>query len=118
MTTNTSSRHQRRSCITKFTRLNSPLTASSLLSTCLLWIHQLILGLLGGFIPSIIASAIIIRYVNLDNYATSPFRKYIGKCMTRNMEAVRLVGQFVVWFGCAYPSLFFCTFQIEITNYF
>ncbi len=73
--------------------------ASAVLSLYLFWIHQLILGLLGGFIPSIIASVLIIRYVNLDRYAVSPLGRYVGKHMTRNMEAVRLAGLFVFWFG-------------------
>lgn len=80
---------------------------SSLLSTYLFWIHQLILGLLGGFIPSIVASAVIIRYVDLGEYVASPLGKYVGKYMTGSMQAVRLAGQFVVWFGAWYrvPSI-------------
>ena len=78
--------------------------ASSLLSTYLFWVHQPILGILGGFIPSIIASAVIIRYVNLDNYRTSPAGRYLAKYMTRRIEALRMAGQIVVWFGAWYHA--------------
>lgn len=74
------------------------------LSGYLLWIHQLILGLLVGFIPAIVASALVIRYANLDSYAVSPLGKYVGKYMTRNMQAVRLAGLFVFWFGAWYHT--------------
>jgi len=72
------------------------------LSTYLIWIHQLILGVLTGFIPAIIASAIVVRYVNLERYASSPLGRYVAKYMTRTMEALRFVGLFVSWGGAWY----------------
>ena len=72
------------------------------LSTYLIWIHQLIFGVLAGFIPAIIASAIVARYANLDRYAASRLGRYVGKYMTRTMEAVRFVGLFVSWVGAWY----------------
>jgi len=76
--------------------------AASLVSLYLFWIHELVLGLLGGFVPSLVASAIIIRYANIEKYAASPFGKYLAKYMSGTMQAVRLGGQFVVWFGAWY----------------
>jgi hypothetical protein len=76
--------------------------AASLISLYLFWIHELVLGLLGGFVPSLVASAIIIRYANIEKYAVSPLGRYLAKYMSGTMQAVRLGGQFVVWFGAWY----------------
>ena len=76
--------------------------ASFVLSTYIIWIHQLILGILAGFIPAIVASVIVVRYVNLERYAASRLGKYVRKYMTRTMEAVRFVGLFVSWGGAWY----------------
>lgn len=78
--------------------------ASGLLSLYLFWIHQLILGLLGGFVPAIVGSVVVIRYFNLERYAASSFGKYVGKYMTETMQAVRLAGLFVFWFGAWYHT--------------
>ena len=72
------------------------------LSTYLIWIHQLILGVLAGFIPAIIASVIVVRYADLERYAASRLGRSVAKYMTRTMEAVRFVGLFVSWGGAWY----------------
>ncbi len=38
-------------------------------STYLIWIHQLIPGILISFVPAIIASALVMKYGNLEKYA-------------------------------------------------
>ena len=76
--------------------------ASFVLSTYIIWVHQLIFGVLAGFIPAIIASVIVVRYADLDRYATSLLGRYVAKYMTRTMEAVRFVGLFVSWVGAWY----------------
>lgn len=73
-------------------------------STYLIWIHQLIPGVLVGFIPAIVASALVTRYGNLEKYAASPLGRYAEKYMTHTMEAVRFVGLFVIWFGAWYRT--------------
>ena len=78
--------------------------AAFVLSTYLIWIHQLIFGILSGFIPAIVASAIVVRYANLERYAASRLGRYAHKYMTRPMEAVRFVGLFVSWSGAWYHT--------------
>jgi uncharacterized membrane protein YesL len=73
--------------------------ASFVLSTYIIWIHQLILGVLAGFIPATIASVIVVRYANLERYVASRLGRYVAKYVTRTMEAVRFVGLFVSWGG-------------------
>jgi hypothetical protein len=71
-------------------------------SAYLIWMHQLILGVLGAFVPSIIASVVVVRYANLDKYVASPLGRYVGEYMTRTLEAVRLAGLVVSWAGAWY----------------
>lgn len=52
--------------------------------------------------PSLVASVMIIRYANIEKYADSRFGRYLAKYMSGTMQAVRLGGQFVVWFGAWY----------------
>jgi len=52
--------------------------ASAVVSLYLLWNHQLVLGLIAGYVPS--------------KYKQSAFGKYVKTYMNRNMQAVWLVG--------------------------
>jgi hypothetical protein len=79
--------------------------AAGLISLYLIWIHELALGILGGFVPSLVASAIVIRYANIEKYAASPFGRYLAKYMSGTMQAVRFGGLFVAWFGAWYHML-------------
>ena len=58
----------------------------------LLWTHELIRALVVSFIPSIVASILIIRFVNLARYVDSSFGRYVKRYMTRGIEAVRFAG--------------------------
>ena len=58
----------------------------------LLWQHSLIAGLIVTFVPSIIASFVIIRFVNLEPYKASAFGRYVGRYMTPATQLARVVG--------------------------
>lgn len=57
-----------------------------------LWSHQLLVAIAVMFIPSIIASFAIIRWVNLEGYKNSVFGRYISTYMTHSVEGVRFLG--------------------------
>ena len=61
-------------------------------SCYLLWRHHLIAALAITLLPPIIVSVIIINAFDLEPYKHSPFGKYLATSMTREMEALRLVG--------------------------
>ncbi len=44
----------------------------------------------------------IVRFVNLEKYQRSSFRRYVGKYMTGRIQALRGLGQIVGWFGAWY----------------
>jgi hypothetical protein len=48
-------------------------------STYLIWINELTLGVLVAFIPAIIASLLVIKYGNLEKYATSSLGSYVAR---------------------------------------
>lgn len=66
--------------------------ASAVVSLYLLWNHQLVLGLIAGYVPSIIATILVIQFADLEKYKQSAFGKYVKIYMNRNTQAVRLVG--------------------------
>lgn len=72
---------------------------STPISLYLFWQHELLLAIIVTFIPSIIASAIIIKYVDLERYRNSPLGMYVKKYMTRTMEGVRFIGLFIMILG-------------------
>jgi len=76
--------------------------STSFLSLFFIWQHNLVEGLLIGIVPSIVVSAVVIRFANLEKMKQSSFGRYVGSYMTNNMQAVRLVGQVVGWFGAWY----------------
>ena len=65
----------------------------------LLWRHRLRAALLVTFVPPILASALIIRYVDLEPYKRSPFGRYVRLYMTREMEGVRFAGYLIMMLG-------------------
>jgi cell division protein FtsX len=75
------------------------------ISTYLIWIHQIVLGIVGAFVPSILASVIVLKYADLKKYASSPLGRYVRRYMTRSMEAVRFAGLLVSWLGAWYNLL-------------
>lgn len=78
--------------------------STSAISTVLLWDHELLPGVLVGIIPSIIASVLIIRFLDLESYRRSRLGGYVGKYMTGGMQGLRLVGQVIAWLGAWYRS--------------
>ena len=68
---------------------------ASVVSLYLLWQQMLAAGLLVHFIPPVIASALLLRYADLDRQAQSAFGRYIARHMTRTVEAIRFFGDLV-----------------------
>jgi hypothetical protein len=70
------------------------------------WQHNLLAALLIAFIPSILVSIILVRFVDLEKYRQSSFGKYIRRYMTRPVELVRFVGYAAMavgaWFHLAW----------------
>jgi hypothetical protein len=87
---------------------------SFLVSTYVICVHQLGLGVLAGFIPTIVASLVVVKFSSLERQASSPFGRYIKKCMSRAMEATSFAGLFVSWAGAWYHSPTFIALGILI----
>jgi hypothetical protein len=69
------------------------------ISLVLFWQHQLLAALLVTFVPSILVSAALMRWANLEGLKQSTFGRYIAASMTRPMQALRLAGFFVMAIG-------------------
>jgi hypothetical protein len=78
--------------------------STSVISLYLFWQHDIILGVIVGVAPSVLASFVIIRYASLEKYQGSALGKYLNKYMTRSMQALRLAGQVIVWYGGWYHT--------------
>ena len=75
---------------------------ASLVSTYLMWRHKCVAALLSSFVPSTIASVLVIRYADLEKRKRSPFGRYMHRYMNRRVEAWRFFGQVVIWVGAWY----------------
>jgi len=64
-----------------------------------LWRHQLWLGLATHFLPAIAASWLLITFADLEWLKVSALGRYIGRHMTRQVEAARLIGDLVMVAG-------------------
>jgi hypothetical protein len=73
--------------------------SGGLVSTYLLWNHQFALAMLVAFVPAILASAILLRFADLQHLKDSRFGKYIHRFMDRRIEAWRFAGLILMWFG-------------------
>lgn len=72
---------------------------STPVSLYLFWQHELILAVIVTFVPSIIASAIVMKYASLERYRSSSLGHYVKSYMTRTMEGVRSIGLLVMMIG-------------------
>jgi len=70
------------------------------------WLHQLLPALVVHFVPPLIASALLIRYADLEPFKESAFGRYVGRSMTRMIEGVRLFGDLVMILGAWRHDLF------------
>ncbi len=79
---------------------------AGVVSLVLFWRHMLWLGLAVHLAPPIIASALIIAFVDHAPLKASPLGHYVGRHMTRPVEAARLAGDVVMvlgaWFHLAW----------------
>jgi hypothetical protein len=73
--------------------------SGSLVSTYLMWRHKFVAALLSAFVPATIASALVIRYADLEKLRRSPLGRYMRRYMNRRVEAWRFFGQVVIWVG-------------------
>ena len=73
--------------------------SAEVVSLYLFWKRKLIAGLLVMFIPPLIASALIIRLVDLEAYKQSAFGRYIRTYMTPFVVLVRVLGTVVTHVG-------------------
>jgi len=80
--------------------------STSFVSLFLIWQHNLMAGLSIGIIPSIVVSAVLIRFANLEKLKQSLFGRYVARYMTNRMQALRLLGQVVGWLGAWYRIVF------------
>ena len=79
-------------------KLSTDILAAAI-SLYLFWIHQPLPALLLHFLPPLLASWLIIRYVDLKPQKDSSFGRYVAASMTRTIEGVRLFGDLVMIFG-------------------
>ena len=70
-------------------------------SLYLLWQHNLLWGLASHFFPPILASALVMSFVDLSYLKASRLGVYISKHMTRKVELARFVGDLVM-VACAW----------------
>jgi hypothetical protein len=63
------------------------------------WEHELWLGLAAHLIPPIVASALLIRFADLEPLKASPLGRYVKVHMTRAVEGVRLLGDLIMVAG-------------------
>jgi hypothetical protein len=65
----------------------------------LFWQHRPWIALTVGFVPSILMTAALLRWANLEPYRRSRFGQYVAAFMTRRVEAARLAGLVPLWGG-------------------
>ncbi len=76
--------------------------SAEIISLYLFWRHKLWAGLFVGVIPSIIVSAIMIKWVDLEKYKQSAFGRYIKVNMTPFAITLRILGTIISHIGAWY----------------
>ena len=75
---------------------------SAVISLYFFWQHQLVIALLTHFVPPPVASAMVIRFADLEPYKSSRLGAYLTRYMTPIAQATRLIGDLITiiaaWF--------------------
>jgi hypothetical protein len=71
--------------------------ATSAASSWLLWRGQLWVALLVGWLPSVVVSSGMVRWMDFSRQRDSRFGRYVAHHMTWHAVAIRLAGQVVMW---------------------
>ena len=88
--------------------------ATSLTSSWLLWRHELVLGLLIAWVPSVAVTLAMVRWMDFTPQRDSAFGGYVAHHMTRLAEAVRFGGQFIMWFGAWFHATWAITAGVVV----
>jgi hypothetical protein len=72
---------------------------SAAVSLYFFWQHELLPALATHFLPPLLASFLLVRYVTLEPYQQSPFGRYVERHMTKFIEGVRTFGDLVMVLG-------------------
>ena len=76
--------------------------SAEVVSLYLFWKRKLVAGFVVLLVPPIIASTLIIKWVDLEAYKHSAFGRYLRAYMTPPVVAVRLLGTVVTHLGAWY----------------
>ena len=76
--------------------------SAEIISLSLFRRHKLVAGLVLGIIPSVIVSAIMIKWVNLEKYKQSASGRYLKVNMTPFAVTLRVLGTVVSHIGAWY----------------
>lgn len=80
--------------------------SAGLIALYVLWQHEIVLGLVLAFVPSILASLLIIRTVNLERFRESSAGRYVKRYMSNSIRLIRLTGNLVMMIGAWYHLLY------------
>ena len=74
---------------------------TSFASSWLLWQAAWARAALVAFVPSVVVTLLLVWRAELEPLQQSLLGRYVGRCMTRRVEALRFGGQLVMWAGAA-----------------
>ena len=74
---------------------------TSFASSWLLWDGRWAYALSVDFLPSLLLSAVLVRFAELESYRRTSLGSYIASYMTPKIVAARSAGQLIVWAGAA-----------------
>jgi len=81
--------------------------STGILTTYLLWQHNIIWFCILFFLPSVLISLVLVKFTNLYPLKNSKLGKYIEKYMTSVIEAIRITGQIIMWVAAWYHVTIF-----------
>jgi hypothetical protein len=78
--------------------------STAFIAAAFLWDHRFFEAMAVGFVPSIVVTAALLRWADLEPYRASRFGRYVSGFMTRRVEAARLAGLLPLWGGAWFRS--------------
>jgi hypothetical protein len=77
---------------------------TGLYAVYLLWYQDLVAAMITAFIPSLIVSLVIVRFVDLEKVKNAPFGRYFKRTYNRTIDLTRF-GGFIIMCGGAWMQV-------------
>lgn len=83
----------------------------------LLWEQHLLRAAAVGLVPPVIASLLVLQFVDLERVKQSPLGRYVGRHMSLALHTTAVIGVVIFWLAAWYRSIFYSVVGLLVVTF-